>query len=125
MTKVLNKKQQEQVKELAAPLFVGVEKLMRVFKENGDKTVYANVHKAVIELNKAMFVYRDNVPSWKLDDIRQALHKLIHSMPRLYRADAKYKELYDYLELLDQPIIKTGFIDKIKQAVANIRKNTR
>lgn len=125
MTKVLNKEQQDHVKELVIPVFVGVEKLMHVFQANGDTTIYNNVQKAVLELNKALFLYRDNVPLWKLDDIRQALHKLIHSMPRLYRADVPYKELDDYLELLDQPVIKTGFVEKIKQALNNIGKNTK
>ena len=123
---ISNKEHQEKVKALSLPVFDSVEKLMRVFKANGDKNIYNNVQNGVMELNKSIFVYQDNKPTWDVRDIQNALHRLINSMPRIYRADVKYQELQDYLELFNGPVItKTGFVDKLKQLFNNIAKNAK
>ena len=118
---ISNKEQQEKIKQLALPVLNNVEKLLCVFKANGDKRIYKNVQQAVIELNKTMFLYYDNVPSWELDNIRNSLNKIINSMPNKYRDDIKYEEFQKYLELLAYPVVKIGFFDKIKQAFNNIK----
>ena len=123
---ISNKEHQEKVKALSLPVFDSVEKLMCVFKANGDKNIYNNVQNAVMELNKSIFVYKNNKPTWNVQDIQNALYRLINSMPRIYRADVKYQELQDYLELLNGPVItKTGFVDKLKQLFNNIGKNAK
>ena len=118
---ISNKEQQEKIKQLALPVLNNVEKLLCVFKANGDKRIYKNVQQAVIELNKTMFLYYDNVPSWELDNIRNSLNKIINSMPNKYRDDIKYEEFQKHLELLAYPVVKTGFFDKIKQAFNNVK----
>ena len=73
-----------------------------------------------------MFLYRDNVPTWNLQDMQNALRKIINGMPNKYQDDIKYEELQDYLELLNGPVIaKTGFVDKLKQLFNNIGKNAK
>lgn len=122
---ISNKQQQEKIKQLALPVFDGAEKVLGVLKANGDKSVYDNVLNAVLNLNKVMFLYRENIPTWDLQEIQTALHKLVHSMSRIYRANVPYKELQNYLDLLDQPAIKTDVFDKVKQVFVNISKNAK
>ena len=116
---VSNKEYQEKIKGFALPVFDTVEKLMHVFKANGDKNVYNNVQNAVMELNKAIFIYQDNKPTWNVQDIQNALHKLIQSVPRISRNYIPYQELENYLNMLSRPIARMNttisFLDKIKQ----------
>jgi len=116
---ILNIEQQKQVKELAEPVFVAVEKLLVVMKANKDYSTYDNVQKATIELNKLLFCSKDNKPTWLLEDIKKTLEKLVHSVPRISRSFVPYKELQDYLEKADKPMAritpKISFLDQIKQ----------
>ncbi len=123
---ISNKEHQEKVIKLALPVFNNVENLLCIFNANGNKRIYRRVKNAVLDLNKLMFLYRDNVPTWNLQDMQNALRKIINGMPNKYQDDIKYEELQDYLELLNGPVItKTGFVDKLKQLFNNIGKNAR
>lgn len=124
---ILNIEQQKQVKELAEPAFIAVEKLLVVMKANRDYSTYDNVQKATLELNKLLFCAKDNKPTWNLEDIKKALEKLIHSVPRISRSFVPYKELQKYLEEADKPMAriapKISFLDQIKQKFGfNIKK---
>lgn len=123
---ISNKEQQEKVIKLALPVFNNVENLLCIFNANGNKRIYRRVKNAVLDLNKLMFPYRDNVPTWNLQDMQNALRKIINGMPNKYQDDIKYEELQDYLELLNGPVItKTDFVDKLKQLFNNIGKNAK
>ena len=116
MPKIIsNPKQQKQIKELSVPVFAAVEKLMHVWNNNKDTTTYANVKKAVLELNSTIFCYKDNVPTWELYEIQKALNKLIRCIPRMSRAFVPYKEMEEYLCSIDRPETNLGFIDKLRQ----------
>ncbi len=116
---ILNIEQQKQVKELSEPVFTAVEKLLGVMEANKDRSTYANVQKATLELNKLLFRSKDSTPTWELEEIRKALVKLVHSVPRMSRSFVSYKELQDYLEILDKPMARIApsisFLDQIKQ----------
>lgn len=125
---VSNKKQQEHIKELAMPVFAAVEKLLCVINANKDHSTYTNIQKATLDLNKTIFVFHGEMPTWKLDDIKRALHKLIQSVPRISRNYIPYQELESYLDTLDGPIARMNttisFLDKIKQKFG-FGKNSR
>ena len=116
---VSNKEHQEHIKELALPVFAAVEKLLCVINANKDHSTYANVQKATLDLNKTIFVFQGYGPTWELESISKALHKLIQSVPRISRNYIPYQELENYLNTLDSPIARMnttiGFLDKIKQ----------
>ena len=124
---ILNIEQQKQVKELSEPVFIAVEKLLGVMEANKDHSTYANVQKATLELNKLLFRSKDNTPTWELEEIRKALVKLVHSVPRMSRSFVSYKELQDYLEILDKPMVRIAptisFLDQIKQKLGLGIKN--
>lgn len=116
---VSNKEHQEHIKELALPVFAAVEKLLCVINANKDHSTYANVQKATLDLNKTIFVFQGHGPTWDVESISKALHKLIQSVPRISRNYIPYQELENYLNMLSRPIARMNttisFLDKIKQ----------
>ena len=116
---VSNKEHQEHIKELALPVFAAVEKLLCVINANKDHSTYANVQKAALDLNKTIFVFKRDRPTWDVESISKALHKLIQSVPRISRNYIPYQELENYLNTLSRPIARMNttisFLDKIKQ----------
>lgn len=115
---ILNVEQQEQVKKLALPVFREIEKLLQDIK---NQKTYTNIKEAVADLNKTMFCYKDNKPTWNVADIQKALNKLIHSIPLSKRALIPYGDLQKYLKTFNGP----DLLDKIKQAFNNIGKGTK
>ena len=116
---VSNKEHQEHIKELALPVFEAVEKLLCVINANKDHSTYANVQKATLDLNKTIFVFQGYGPTWDVESISKALHKLIQSVTRISRNYIPYQELENYLNMLSRPIARMNttisFLDKIKQ----------
>jgi hypothetical protein len=116
---VSNKEHQEHIKELALPVFAAVEKLLCVINANKDHSTYTNVQKAALDLNKTIFVFQGYGPTWDVESISKALHKLIQSVPRISRNYIPYQELENYLNTLSRPIARMNttisFLDKIKQ----------
>lgn len=116
---ISNKQQQEHIKELALPVFAAVEKLLCVINANKDHSTYTNVQKATLDLNKTIFVFQGDRPTWDVESISKALHKLIQSVPRISRNYIPYQELENYLNMLSRPIARMNttisFLDKIKQ----------